>query len=170
MNDKHIAAIELFNANLNLRTEQNDRVFRKTVIQQFSEKFPGFSNASAVAYYNHAKTTIAQQAPELVENLGRPVGTGSGGRPVTFPYAVIDTDTGETIVDGLSKGKAKKMAEDFINRGETQYTFVAQTATVAATDSPVADAPEESYAVSDLIMPHDADIADDTFADVEYNT
>jgi hypothetical protein len=89
--------------------ELDKTAFRKTVMDGAVEQFQ-VSVASAATHYNHALKVQRAADPKSVETLGRPEDK-KGGRPVLNPVTVVKAKSGEVVVEGVSRAKAKELVD-----------------------------------------------------------
>lgn len=81
--------------------------FRKTVMDGAVAQFQ-ISIPSAATHYNHSLKSQRAMDPKSVETLGRP-DDKKGGRPVLNPVTVVKAKSGEVVVEGISRAKAKEL-------------------------------------------------------------
>lgn len=141
MNNKQAFILARFIETAHTRKELGDTVWRKRLMTEFMDTFPGVTNASAASYYNAAKKSATLSHPHLVEGLGRAPGKNNGGRAVINPFNVVAESDGTVVAQGLSRGMAmEKIAELGRTQPGVKYNLVAgaRTEPQASTSQAVA--------------------------------
>lgn len=138
MNNKQAFILSRFIETAPARKELGDTAWRKRLMTEFMDTFPGVTNASAASYYNAAKKAVTISHPHLVEGLGRAPGKNNGGRAVVNPFSVVEEGTDTVVLTGVSRGVAQeKIAELSRTQPGFQYRLVALART-APTNTVVA--------------------------------